>query len=145
MNQPTQPFTPPPYARAILSLAALLLILLGGLTWHLSMPPSAEEQSSVLKKLQSVEVLPADSGFLNAQLKGSSLEVTFAGNADHRPVVMRLYDRSGQLIYTEKNPQLGLGKGWKADMSRFVQTDSESYQLKLELDNGAELLTWVNQ
>lgn len=143
MKQPTQPFFHQPYARVFFPLLILLALILGSMAWN-GFSTRSEVETALAEKLQFPAPYPSDQDLFHAQLNGSSLEVSFAGEDAQRPVIMRLYDRQGQLIYTEKNPQLGDGNDWKADVSRYVQSDSAAYQLKLELENGAELLTWVN-
>lgn len=81
--------------------------------------------------------------YLDAKMTGDSIEVEWYSISDHKPTHVRLYDRDGQLVYTEKNPTLNLGKNWNVDMSDYVQ--DEQYQLFVQLDNGTQLQTWVSR
>lgn len=81
--------------------------------------------------------------YLNAKMEGDSLQVIWRSIKDHRPEYVRLYDRRGHLVYTEKDPILDLERRWKVDMSEYVQ--DKQYQLFVQLDNGTEIQTWVNR
>ncbi|MEM7371615.1 MAG: hypothetical protein AAF587_23575 [Bacteroidota bacterium] len=81
--------------------------------------------------------------YMNAKMHGDSLHVIWRSIKEHKPEWVRLYNRAGDLVYTEKDPALDLGKRWNVDISDYVQ--DKQYQLFVQLDNGTEIQTWVNR
>ena len=140
MQTPQPPKHKP--APAFLSSVSLLIAIAMLIAWNGMSCLSKKKEDPLASNLSFTRTLPDSNPILNAQFKGKSLEVIFSPEGEQRPMLMRLYDGEGNLIYTEREPDLSNQNGWTVDISRYLH-EEERYQLMIQLDDGAELLTWV--